>query len=115
MIPLRIWLWVNFHTTLLSDIYNRAEIDFYNCQSVQMQMNYDAARHNISHIIFKIVNNALLKMQILHIKQNQEYSINYIIKSPVYLRKITFKSVTICIVICYFVILQFCQFDILKI
>lgn len=56
-----------------------------------------------------------LKCKILHIKQNQEYSKNYIIKSPVYLRKITFKSVTICIVICYFVILQFCQFDILKI
>ena len=56
-------MWVNSHTTLLSDIYNRAEIDFYNCQSVQMQMNYDAARHDISHIIFKIVNNALLKMQ----------------------------------------------------
>ena len=40
---------------------------------------------------------------------------NYIIKSPVCLRKITFKSIAICIVICYFVILQFCQFDILKI
>ena len=28
-----------------------------------MQMNYDAARHDISHIIFKIAKNALLKMQ----------------------------------------------------
>ena len=70
-------MWANSHTTLLSDVYNRAEIDFYNCQSVQVQMNYNAARLDISHIILKIVNNALLKCKILHIKNKK---IKYIIK-----------------------------------
>lgn len=105
MIPLRIWLWVNSHTNLLSDIYNRAEIDFYNCQSVQMQMNYNAARLNISHIILKRVNHALFRMQNITYKQKSRIFHKYcIIESPVCLRKITLK-VVICIVICYFVIL----------
>ena len=94
-------MWVNFHTTLLSDVYNRAEIDFHNCQSVQMQMNYNAARLDISHIILKIVNNALLKCKILHIKL--DYLIDDYIINNLYIQgRLKF---VICIVICYFVIL----------
>nr|DAD88863.1 MAG TPA: hypothetical protein [Siphoviridae sp. ctRuT6] len=70
-----------------------------------MQMNYNAARLDISHIILKIVNNALLKCKILHINKTRIFHKYYIIKSHVCLRKITFESVVICIAICYFVIL----------
>lgn len=108
MILLRIWLWVNSHTSLLSDVYNRAEIDFHNCQSVQMQMNYNAARLDISHIILKIVNNALLKCKILHIKTKRKNIslILHIIETPVCLRKSHLKVLSYVLL---FAILLFCN------